>query len=123
MEFLHDEALAYLRGGVWEFARIRSHAALEHIQFGRASRYSTYGDSESWLRLIRMVAALQENFDFRCSHADACWLQQNSVVEGYRTIYTPIVSGTPTDSRLPVVVLELWRRYDMPRRTRLIEES
>ena len=121
MEFLHDEALAYLRAGIWEFARMCANLALEHIEFGRASRYSTYGDSESWLRLIRMVAALQESFDFGSAHADAIWLQQNSVVEGYHTIYNAVLSGSSEDRRLPTVVLEFWKHYDVPRRSVPIE--
>ena len=115
--FLHDEALAYLRADDWEFARIRSHLALTDIEFGRAPRYSSYGDSESWLRLIRMIATLQENLDFHSAQADARWLHEKSVVEGYSEIYTPVLSSMPTDTRVAKVVLEQWKRYDSGRRT------
>lgn len=117
IEFFCHEALAYLRGAEWEFARLRAHAALAHIKFGKASRYATYGDIESWLRLIRMVAATQESFNFPTAHADALWLSENSIVKGYSSIYAPILSESSTASRLAEVVLDEWMRYDLPRRS------
>ncbi len=114
--FLYDEALAYLRADNWEFARIRSQRALSDIEFGRAVRYSSHGDSESWLRLIRMIAALQENFDLCSAQADASWLKEKSIVEGYSDIYIPVLSATQTDTRTAKVVLERWKRYDSQRR-------
>lgn len=37
MEFYHDEALAYLRDGDWEFVQIRSNAAIGLIRTGQDS--------------------------------------------------------------------------------------
>ena len=114
-EFYARESLSHARSLNWEFAYLRSREALYLIREGRLPRYVEFGDCESWLRLIRMVAAVQfleENEALSSAQEDAKWILENSRVSGYDMLATIVIGNLADFSTLRSLLLQEWQDYD-----------
>ena len=88
-EFFHRESHGHARDSNWEFAYILSREALYLIREGRLPGYIEYGDCESWIRLVHMVAAIEfvEGSELiSTAQEDANWIVANSRVAEYEML-------------------------------------
>ena len=117
--YFTEESLAFARDRNWEFAFIRANDALSLIAEGRLVRYGEFGDYESWLRMTRLVAAvnhLKGEAAVRVAIEDAHWLLKHSSVSGYSLIADLVDSSASDPKLMRSKVTEEWLRYDLPRR-------
>lgn len=114
-EFFQRESHAHARDSNWEFAYIRSREALYLIREGRLPRYIEYGDCESWIRLVHMLAAVQflEGSEAISSAGeDANWILANSRVSGYERLARIVIDGLNDLSKLRPHLFQEWRELD-----------
>lgn len=114
-QFFQQESLAHARDSNWKFAYLRSREALYLIREGQLPRYIEYGDCESWIRLIHMLAAVQflEGAEgIYSAEEDANWILANSRVSGYEKLARIVIEGLIDLSKLRLRLLEEWREYD-----------
>ena len=115
------EARSYARNSSWEFAYRRSSAALCNIREDRIPRYTNYGDGESWLRSIHMVAAIQflpNNEALSKAKEDAEWILKNSLVTEDKYLADYIVNSLLDITQLREQLLEKWLSLDIPKRNK-----
>jgi hypothetical protein len=121
-EFYARESLSHARSSNWEFAYLRSREALDLIREGLLPRDVESGDCESWLRLIRMVAAVQfleENEALSSAQEDAKWILANSRVSGYDRLANIVLCNLADFSTLRSLLLQEWQDHDESIRDRV----
>lgn len=120
-ELFNKEAEAHARGSQWEFAYIRSREALYLIREGQLPRYVEYGDCESWLRLVRMVAAvkyLKMEEAVTSAQEDANWILAKSRVSGYKKLANIVLINLNDFSTMQQLLIHEWKDYDKSIRSR-----